>query len=479
MKQIFIFLTTCIVTISYAQTFDNMNAGLPEVFFSITALGDVDGDSDLDLYLSGSNVGFTTVGGLYIYDAANQTYTLSTTSGLPLLTSGSARWGDIDNDNDLDLLIQGYNSSFSGESDIYINNNDGTFTAMNLGFPSIYLGEVALVDINNDNFLDVAFTGIESTNFTYLTKIYKNNGGTSFTELTGSTIPGFEYGRIKFADYNSDTYQDFVLSGWNDINELSYTKIFTNNGNETFTESTIPLLSTWNGDTEWGDYNNDGNIDLVISGLNNDSTVRSTELYKNNGDGTFTVINASFEGISHGSLEWGDFDTDGDLDLLVIGSSPDATEIYTRNIYNNTGNDVFTLSTTAVFTGSYNGDVDSGDINNDGKIDLVITGYDETNLPNANIYLNTSTLGLDNFHISSLNIYPNPSIDKKFIIQNNSNTPLNELSILDINGRVVLKENLNNLLDSKTINTSNLISGIYFVKIRSQNKIAVKKIILN
>ena len=160
MKQIFTFLATCMITISYAQTFQNTDLGLPNLSSSTTSLGDFDNDGDLDLYLTGLDAASSLAGGLYIYD--NGAYTLSTTANLPLTTFGSARWGDIDNDGDLDILIQGYDNVSAALTDVYLNNNDGTFTALNLGLIPSYLGEIAFADINNDNFLDIAVTGFET-----------------------------------------------------------------------------------------------------------------------------------------------------------------------------------------------------------------------------------------------------------------------------------------------------------------------------
>lgn len=214
MKYFFTFLILVAGYFNYAQTFDNMNAGLPELSNSVTAFGDADGDGDLDLYLSGGLADYTLAGGLYVYDAG--TYTLSTTANLPLITIGSARWGDVNNDGHLDILILGYDDpAYVGLTDVYLNNNDGTFSAMSLGLPPSFMGEVAFVDFNNDSFLDIAITGMETNTWAYITKLFKNNGDNTFSELSGVNLPGMNFGRIKFADYNNDGNQDFVLSGIN------------------------------------------------------------------------------------------------------------------------------------------------------------------------------------------------------------------------------------------------------------------------
>jgi len=462
---------------TYAQTFDNMNAGLPGLAFSMSSFGDVDADGDLDLYLSGHLADYSLSGGLYIYDAG--TYTLSTTSGLPLLGNGSAKWGDIDGDGDLDIFIQGADANVVGLMDIYLNNNDGTFSAMNLGLPNTYMGEVAFTDFNNDTHLDFAFTGTETTGWTRVTKLYKNNGDTTFTEVTGFSLPAINYGRLKFADYNNDGFPDFAISGINEDSDPDefYTKIFTNNGDETFTESGVVLYQSWLGDIEWGDYNADGNIDLATSGTGGGGAERKTEIYKNNGDGTFTNINAVLMGVSHSSLEWGDFDNDNDLDILVIGAFTTPGEgNYTYTIYNNDGGDVFSESTTTMLTGSYYGDADTGDIDSDGKIDLVITGYDENDAPASNVFLNTTTVGLEDVLATSFKVYPNPSTAKQIRITYDENQidTMSILTITTLTGVRVYQDKLT----TKAIDLSNLAKGTYLLSITSKNIVISKKLLL-
>ncbi|TYB75940.1 T9SS type A sorting domain-containing protein [Bizionia saleffrena] len=375
-----------------AQTFNSLQTTLPALANSVIAMGDADNDGDLDAYLSGVNNQDITVGGLYIYNEGQ--YELVSSSNLPAVSNGSARWADYNNDSFLDLLIQGFNTESEGYTKVHINNGDNTFTALEQDLPPMYLGEVAMVDINNDNLIDISLTGIETETWTFVTKLFINNGDNSVTELINPiTIPGMNFGRIKWADYNDDNFNDFVLSGYNTTDGEFFTHIYTNNSDNTFTKSNINLQQCWLGDTEWGDYNNDGHIDLVISGAGGTSGAeRFTEIYKNNGDSTFTNIDTNIPGVSHSSIEWADFNMDGNLDLFITGSSatPGAGS-YVYHIFNNMGEDNFTQSNTAILSASYYGDAAVGDINNDGKPDVVVTGLNENNNKATSVFLNTTT----------------------------------------------------------------------------------------
>ncbi len=472
MKHFYLFSLLIVFTVNnYAQTFTNLNAPIPDLGTSFTAFGDIDNDGDLDMYISGEKPDTSLGGGLYIFDGGN--YTLSTTASLPLLSLGSANFGDIDNDGDVDLLLQGYDPSGIGFTDVYLNNGDGTFLALNAGFDPTFSGDATFVDINNDTYLDVAITGMETVNWGYITKIFKNNGDNTFTELNIS-LPGMNFGRIKFADYDNDGFKDFALNGWGGVDDSFYTKIFKNNGDETFTESGIELTQVWIGDMAWGDYNADGNIDLVVSGTGGDGTERSTTIYKNNGDGTFSDINAttSITGVSHSSLEWADFDNDNDLDLLVIGAADfPGNGIYTYNIYNNAGTDQFIESTTADLTGSYYGDAKVGDIDGDNKIDMVITGYDENDNKASNVYMNTTVAGINSEIFNTTTVYPNPASNKLNISSNLDNLAVSMYSVL---GQKVYHSNEN----IKNIDVSLFERGIYLLKITSGDHIFTQKIIV-
>lgn len=443
-----------------AQSFMDINASLPPLVFSISSFGDCDEDGDLDLYLSGMDENFAISGGLYINE--NGSFTLSTESGIPALYMGSADWGDIDGDGDLDIVLIGQNGSFVDIAEVYRNDGFGSFTNLNSDFTAIEQGEVRFADIDNDGDLDISLTGIAAT--ANITKLYENDGTGAYTELTDVVLPGMNTGRIKWADYDKDEDNDFVLSGYDDESIGGFfTEIYTNNGDGTFSISGIPLHKGWLGDTEWGDYNDDGNIDLIISGTGGDGTDRFTLLYKNNGDGTFEELDIGIPGVSHSSIEWGDFDSDGDLDLFVVGETTtpgDGNSI--SKIYNNEGNDTFTDSGVDNLNFSYYGDADAGDFDNDGEIDLVITGYSAADyaMSSSTIYKNTTNINSVSTISSNFSISPVPAKDFVKILMDE---PIQTIQVYSITGQLVLSKSLNS--QAYKLNIENLESGIYVLKL--------------
>src|SRR5437763_1932668 len=105
-----------------------------------------------------------------------------------------------------------------------------------------------------------------------------------------------------------------------------------NNGNGAFAIVPSGLPALFDGAMTWGDFDNDGYLDLALMG--NTWTNFITRIYKND-HGTFHDINANLPGVCRGSLAWGDFDNDGQLDLLLLGQTNDSPDSAICRIYKN------------------------------------------------------------------------------------------------------------------------------------------------
>ena len=296
-------------------TFTNIGAGLPGVSFGAAAWGDYDNDDDLDLLLTGSSTADSALTQLRRNDG-NGTFNL-VASGLPPMTRSSVAWGDYDQDGDLDLLLSGTTNGGAGGAacQIHRNNGDGTFASINAGLPGIFDGSAAWADYDNDGDLDLALSGSGAAR---VSQIRRNDGTGTFTDINAG-LPGASSSALAWGDYDNDGDPDLLLAGTTDgqVNG-AFTQLWRNEGNGTFADAGAALPRLHRGALAWADFDNDGDADLVLSGRGT-NFMETTELRRNDGGGTFTTIMASLPGLESGSVAWGDFDNDSDLDLLLMG----------------------------------------------------------------------------------------------------------------------------------------------------------------
>ncbi|MBK9390236.1 MAG: VCBS repeat-containing protein [Bacteroidetes bacterium] len=177
--------------------------------------------------------------------------------------------GDWDKDNDIDVLV-------SCPKTILYKNENGNLSQSNNEFFNINSGNINNFDFNNDTFLDLIFTG-QDTNYTKQTLIYKNTGTGYFTEILPE-VKAVTMGSLLTGDYNGDGNSDLVIAGLSNVYML---KVYENNGNEklreVYTNQTIkPFPYSYN--SIWTDYNGDGYLDILTSNnllfSNNSNTVK-------------------------------------------------------------------------------------------------------------------------------------------------------------------------------------------------------------
>jgi hypothetical protein len=184
----------------------------------------------------------------------------------------------------------------------------------------------------------------------------------SFLNVGLSIGFGFEEFVIGVADFNGDDLLDLLVlkDVFFEDEEMA---ILTNNGDGTFTKCLI-FLGDRIGDTEIGDIDNDGDLDIVTSSSNNNGTIL---LLKNDGDCQFSNSEMIYEGftpLSNRSIEVNDMNGDDQLDILVIGFS----SVF---IFENTDGFVTEPPFTSISTGQ-NTFFNVADFNNDGKADIAV-----------------------------------------------------------------------------------------------------------
>ena len=256
-------------------------------------------------------------------------------------------------------------------------NTNGTFSPLSLGTPSNALQwGLAVGDTDNNGFPDLITGGFKDG----LHYQQANSSGTSYAKTTLDD-PEIFLQAVSFADIDND--------GWLDLfpcHDLGNNPPFRNTGDGSLVHdpSLIDTSTTRSSDNSgnygvvWTDYDNDGDIDLYISkcrlGVSSRTDPRRVnQLFRNNGDGTFTEV-AAAAGLADGAQSWtadfADIDNDGDLDCF-IGNHMEASRLM-----RNDGDGTFTeVTSTSGISVTWNViQAIFRDFNNDGWIDLLLTG---------------------------------------------------------------------------------------------------------
>jgi len=338
-----------------------VNAGLPGVVDGAATWGDCDNDGKLDILLTGIDANGNPLSQIR-RNLGNGVFT-NVNAGLPGVGNSSAAWGDYDNDGRLDILLTGQ-SSAGLISQVWRNLGNGVFTNINAGLPGVFSGSVAWGDYDNDGKLDILLTGSDGTNG--ISQVWRNLGNGVFTNINAG-LPGVYHSSVAWGDFDNDGNLDILLAGESSLGPVC--QIWRNLGNGTFTNINAALPGLVAASVAWGDYDNDGNLDLLLTGESSAGPV--CQIWRNLGNGIFANINAGLPEISNGSVAWGDYDNDGRLDLLLTGIDAGGDSI--SQIWRNLGNGVFT-NINVTLPPMDKGSVAWGDYDNDGRLDVLLTG---------------------------------------------------------------------------------------------------------
>lgn len=277
-------------------------------------------------------------------------------------------WGDYDQDGDLDLFLSGDDAHFRDTCLIFKNDN-GTFTGINITTAGVEDSPNEWGDYDNDGDLDIV-TMLQHGGERQTT-ILRNDGNDTFVEIDPGIVP-INQGSLRWIDYDSDGDLDIFVTGGTDFPVLQFTGIYRNDGNDIFTLGSTGFVQLGASTADWGDYDNDGDPDLLITGKGPGGFFEvRTLVYRNDGNDIFTELNTGFPNVYAGEGRWGDFDQDGDLDILVTGNDSTAGNFFTF-VYRNDGNDTFTDIHATIGGSGEGGAVSLGDCDNDGDLDALI-----------------------------------------------------------------------------------------------------------
>lgn len=232
---------------------------------------------------------------------------------------------------------------------------------------------MAAADYNADGFTDLLYGSGSGVTF------MRSNGDGTFTEVSGSDYVFSQ--RSNFTDINNDGHLDAFVC--HDVAPNVY-YINDGSGGLDFYQSDDPNapygLGSYpsGGDygSIWIDYDNDGDLDMFIAKCGGEEARRKNQMFRNNGDGSYTEVAASLgldDPMQTWSSAWGDYDNDGDMDLFVGASS--GTHKLMRNDVNTTGDFTDVTASSNVLDLSETGHENlTFDFDNDGNLDIVSNG---------------------------------------------------------------------------------------------------------
>ncbi len=289
----------------------------------------------------------------------------------PGMTMGSTTWFDYDGDGDMDLLLTGFDPSETNNTFLYANDGEGNFTLVNnSGLPLLALSSVDTADWDGDGDVDLLIMGIEFSG-DLVTDIYINNGDGTFSAGNIGLSPS-DMGSCKFVDYNNDGFLDVFLSGFDNATYISNLYKNDQNGGLTLVPNT-GLQGVAYSAAVWADFDDDGYEDLFLCGMGFYPDPNISIVYKNNGDDTFSEIQ-SFTGLWCVDVAIADYDSDGDVDILFSGYDEGSMARLTFLMRNDGG--VFNQVADNIVDVSHPG-LAWADYDNDGKPDIFITGAHE------------------------------------------------------------------------------------------------------
>ena len=497
--------------------FKNNNGNFVEVFPDIPFFDyqtkqvnwvDFDNDGDKDLFVTSDYEGnrlFENTGNFTFQDI-----TASCGIDMENMSSYGASWGDYNNDGFLDVFISNRTSLVNNK--LYRNNGDSTFSDVSLetGISPIGHGSFcsAFLDINNDGFQDIYISNDRPLNPNIL---YKNNGDNTFTDISVSS------GTDVAIDAMTVTVGDFNKDGWFDIyitNGPIGNVLYRNNGDETFTDIAVSSGTIFNS-ISWGasffDADNDMDLDLYVCGefgASQNNFLRGA-FYINNDDETFTLSNESFPNDERASYSSaiGDIDNDGYPELVVTNSLDQDLYFWKNNSV--TTNNWLKLNLEGTQS-NRDGIGSTIEISVDGQKQYAYThsgeGYLSQNSATKIFGLGTNSvvdyvkvtwlsgiedfiynvnanqlidivegdhpeLSVDEFSFQNITLYPNP-VENTLYIQ--SNIYDIQVEVYTILGK---SYSLKKLVNSNQIDVSELVSGLYFVKLKKGSQTTIKRFI--
>jgi hypothetical protein len=386
-------LTTA--TAGQAYSYDVQASGNPAPTFSLIVF-----PSGMTINASSGLIGWTpasagsvnvTVRATNSQGTADQSYTINVSEPQPLpafteiwgslttLAGGhGAMWSDVDGNDLPDLYLTLNNTQTGDKPELFLHNKGSNVFQEEAAARGISDADdggshgAVWADFDNDGDYDL----VNGTTYApggadgAPNDIFQNNGSGQFTEVTPAAMLGRAMPTRAVLTFDMDGDGDLDIfcvsnSGGSSDPASEWNEVYRNNGNFSFTEITTGALYTAPAGQGAIDTDFDGDGDIDIFAANRTGAVN---ILVNNGSGDFTLVTPASLGISHSApdgITTADVNNDGHLDLLLTGSGA-------GNLYLNTGNGTFQHKQSFTATGGYMGGF--ADLDHDTDLDLVFGG---------------------------------------------------------------------------------------------------------
>lgn len=307
-----------------------------------------DGKTDLILSSGGSNTAGVVIGnGDGTFKAPQFLASLGESHGIAT--------GDFNSDGNLDFINYGH----AGVNAVHLGNGDGSFKAAYAVQAGGGYQYTAVADINRDGIIDLVSSNQGGSNV----DIALGNGDGTFKTAAAVNLSHVIGRDIAVGDYNEDGFVDLAIAS----SGVASATLLLGNGNGTFSEAQSFGVAGWmNVNTVAGDVNNDGHLDIAVAHY----AAGAFSIFLGNGNGTFKLADMGVSNGSVGGPQFGDFNSDGKLDLVVKGSGS------TASVFQGNGDGTFNLANNFSSPGiGFYGFVVAGDVNGDGVSDVITDSY--------------------------------------------------------------------------------------------------------
>lgn len=302
--------------------------------------------------------------------------------------------GDISGDGFPDIVVNGaIDSDGDGNVDTTFNEvykNDGTtFSSYaDLGIDGTHLGDIKFIDYNYDGLEDIISTGLSYNDIVNYKHYRFRNTGSGFAKE--AELSGKVYGSMEVFDFNHDGKIDYAINGTQYIDGVGFVNEldFYQNSDNGFQKIQGWSEGTQNGSFKVIDLNNDHLLDLIVFGYNgNGDAIFKTYLNQN---GTLN-LSQTLPASANGKMDFADFNADGFQDVVISAQDENYSGYLAVLMNDGTGNLVANQITAPELSES---SVSTGDLNNDGYYDFIVSGNDDNNDAYVKIFIyNLSTQG--------------------------------------------------------------------------------------